>query len=162
MIRERIQKDYVAKNKEVKMNARRDNRAFADQLAKEAEKAVNKRDMDVLHKITRRLCGTRQKCSTVVRDRGWLILNIHREHAAIWVEHFKSVLNQPCPLYIVATPPASKDLEISVNTPAVREVADAIRFLKNGKVTGITRFTLKCLKLTCQHLLEFFSPFSMK
>ena len=113
-IRERIQRDYDAKNKEVKKNARRDKRAFADQLAKEAEEAANKRDMGALHKITRRLCGTRQKCSTVVRDREGRILTTDREQAARWVEHFKSVLNQPCPLYTVAPSPASKDLEISV------------------------------------------------
>ena len=40
-IREQIQKYYDAKNKEVKNNARRDKRAFADQLAKEAEEAAN-------------------------------------------------------------------------------------------------------------------------
>ncbi len=40
-IRERILRDYDAKNKEVKKNARRDKRAFADQLAKEAEEAAN-------------------------------------------------------------------------------------------------------------------------
>ena len=39
-IRERIQRDYDANNKEVKKNARRDKRAFADQLAKEAKKAL--------------------------------------------------------------------------------------------------------------------------
>ena len=38
-------------NKIVKENARRDKRAFADQLAKEAEMATNKRDMGALHKI---------------------------------------------------------------------------------------------------------------
>ena len=34
-------------------------------------------------------------------------------------------------------PPALKDLEISANTPTVREVADAIRSLKNGNATSI-------------------------
>ena len=36
----------------VKKNARRNKRAFADQLAKEAEEAGNKRDIGALHRIT--------------------------------------------------------------------------------------------------------------
>ena len=44
-IRERIQKEYNAMNEIVKKNARRDKRAFADQLAKEAKEAANKRDI---------------------------------------------------------------------------------------------------------------------
>ena len=46
-----------AMNKIVKKNSRRDKRAFADQLARDAEEAANKRDMGALHMITRRLCG---------------------------------------------------------------------------------------------------------
>ena len=88
--------------------------------------------MGALHKITRLLCVARQKCSTIVRDREGRILTTDREQAARWVEHFKSVLNQPCPLNTVTSPPASKDLEISVGTPTVKEVKDAIRSLKNG------------------------------
>ena len=103
--------------------------------------------MGALHKITRRLCETRQKCSTVVRDRGRRILTTDREQAARWVEHFKSVLNQPCPLNTVAPPPASKDREISVNTPAVRGVADAVRSLKNGKATSIDAIHAEMLKV---------------
>ena len=37
-------------------------------------------------------------------------------------------------LNTVALPPASKDLEININTPTIRELADAIRSLKNGMV----------------------------
>ena len=44
-------------------------RTFAYQLAREAEEAANKPDMGALHKITRRLCGARLKCSTVFCDR---------------------------------------------------------------------------------------------
>ena len=85
-------------NKIVKKDARRDKRAFADQLAKEAEEATKKRDMGALQTITRRLCGVRQKCSTVVRVRERRILTTDREQAVKWAEHLKSVLYQPCPL----------------------------------------------------------------
>ena len=61
-------------NKIVKKNARRDKRAFADKMAREAEEAANKRDMGALYKITRKLCGARQKRLTVFRDRKMGIL----------------------------------------------------------------------------------------
>ena len=57
------------------------------------------------------------------------------------------------------TPPASKDLEISVGTPTVKEVKDAIRSLKNGKATGIDAIHARCSRLTCKHLLESFPLF---
>ena len=56
---------------------------------------------------------------------------------ARWVEQLKSVLNQPCPLNTVAHSPASKDLEISLNTPRIREVSDAARSLKDSKANDI-------------------------
>ena len=58
---------------------RRDKRAFAVQLTKEAEEAADQRDMGALHKITRRLLEAHQKCSTVVRDRQGHILITDRE-----------------------------------------------------------------------------------
>ena len=100
----------------VKKNARRNKRAFADQIAKEVEETANKRDMGALHKITRRLCGVRQKCSTVARNRAGRILTTDREQSASWVEHFKSVLNQPCPLNTAISSPSSKDLDSAWHT----------------------------------------------
>ena len=79
--------------------------------------------MGALHKITRRLCETRQICSTVISDRKWHILTTDREQAARWVEHFKS---QSCALNLVTHPPASKDMKTSEGTPTFREAKDAI------------------------------------
>ena len=112
--------------------------------------------MSALHKITRRLRG---KCSTVVRNRVGYILTTNSEQAAKWVEHFKSVLNQPFPLNTDAPPPASKDLEISVNTPTVREVAEAIRSIKNSKATGIDAIHADMLKVDLPTSVVVLSPF---
>ena len=73
-------------------------------------------------------------------------------------QHFKSVLNQPCPLNIVEPSPASKDREISVNTPTVRELADAIRSLKNGKATGIDTIHAEMLKIDLQTSVGVLCP----
>ena len=56
------------------------------------------------------MCGTRQKCSTAVMDHGGRMLTTDREQAVKKLEHFKSVLNQPCHLNTVPPPPASKEL----------------------------------------------------
>ena len=61
---------------------------------------------------------------------------------------FRILQNQPCPLNTVAPPPASKDLGISLNTPMARDVASAIRSLKNVlKGKRYWRFSLKKLKV---------------
>ena len=78
-------------NKIVKKIARRDKRAFADQMAKEAEEAASKRDQ---------------------RD-----------------------------------------------TPTVKEVEDAIRSLKNGKVTGIDAIHAEMLKVDLPTSVGVLSPF---
>ena len=51
---------------------------------------------------------TRQKCLIVVRDHRGRILTTVRELATKRFEHFKSVLNQPCPLNTVALPQIQK------------------------------------------------------
>ena len=90
-----------------------------------------------------------QKRSTVVRDHKRRILATDREQAARWVEHFKGVLSQPCPLnsVTVTPPPASKDIEISKGTPTIKEVKDAIISLKNAKETSIDAIQAKMLKV---------------
>ena len=152
-IRERFQKDYDPKNKEVKKNARRDKRVFADIVAKEAEEAANKRDMSAIHKITRKQCGTHQKCSTVVNDRGGRILTADSEQATRWVENFKSVLNQHWL--------ASKDLEISVNTLTFRD-SGRHQILKNGKATGIDAIHAEMLKVDLLTSVGVFYHYSMR
>ena len=114
--------------------------------------------MGAHHKTTRRLCGQCQKCSTVVRDRGERKLTTDREQAVMRIKHFKSVLSQPYSLYTVEPSHASNELENRVNTPTIREVADAIRSLKNGKATGIDAIHAETLKVDLP-TSEPFSPF---
>ena len=57
------------------------------------------------------------------------------------------------------TPLASKDLEISVGTPMVKEVKTAISSLKNGKATGINTICAKMLKVDLQTSVGVLSPF---
>ena len=71
----------------------------------------------------------------------------------------KSVLNQLCHLSTVAPLPTSKDSEISVNTLTFRQVANAIRSLKNGKtirIDAIHNDTLFTLQNMCWNSLPLF------
>ena len=133
-------------------------KAFAEQLAEEA----NKRDMGAIHKITRRLCRTRQKSSTFVRNRRRRIFTTNREQAARLVEPFKSVLNQPCLLNTIALSPVFQDLEISVNKPTIREVADANRSLKTFKTTDIDAVHAEMLKVDLTGSVRVLCPFLLK
>ena len=49
-----------------------------------------------------------------------------------------------------------------MNTSTVREEADEIISLKNGKAIGIEAIQMDMLKVDFQHLLESFHPFSTK
>ena len=61
-----------------------------------------------------------------------------------WIENFKNFLNQHFPLKTIALPPASKELENSVNTPMVVGV---IRPLKNDKAIYIDVAHAEMLKV---------------
>ena len=59
-------------------------------------------------------------------------------------------------------PPASKDLEISVGTPTIKEVKDTIRSLKYGKETGIDAIHADMLKFDLLTSFGVLSPFFNK
>ncbi|KAL9958972.1 hypothetical protein ACROYT_G036051 [Oculina patagonica] len=56
-VQQQVQKAYKMKDKEVKKSARNDKRAFAEELAGEAECAAARGEMNAVYKITKRLCG---------------------------------------------------------------------------------------------------------
>jgi hypothetical protein len=134
-IRSQVQKEYSAKDREVKRNARKDKRAFVEQLAEEADKAAKRGDLSATHKITNRLCGARAR-TTVVRGTDGSLLSTAEEQASRWVEHFRSVLNQKDPEVTNMPSPAEGDLEVNTQAPTELEIRDAIKTLKNRKAAG--------------------------
>lgn len=95
---EKAKASYKNKDREVKRCARREKRAFIENLASEAEKAAAYGNLGTVFKITKRLYGKCTTHSTHVRDKNGNICPSEREQAARWVQHFEEVLNFPEPV----------------------------------------------------------------
>ena len=145
-LHDQLQKDYSEKNKEVKRGARRDKRAYMDNLAKEAEKASKSGNLSMMYKITKLLSGNKYKTSVPLLDKSGKRISSEREEAARWVEHFQEVLNRPDPEEPTSPPPADDTLNINVDPPTVVEIVEAIKTLKAGKAAGIDDIHSEMLK----------------
>ena len=113
---------YKNKNHEVKKSARRDKRAFVEELANEAELAASRGELSTVYKITKQLCGKNSNPSLPVKDKHGNNIATEREQTARWVEQFREVLNRPEP-----DDPAEIDrsdvlLDIDTSPPSKEEV----------------------------------------
>lgn len=91
-LHEKAEAFYTNKDREVKRCARREKRAFIENLPSEAEKAA------AYGNLANRLYGKCTTHSTHVRDKNGNICPSEREQAARWVQHFEEVLNLPEPV----------------------------------------------------------------
>ena len=130
------EEEYKIKDKEVKRNARRGKRVFAEKLANEAETAAAKGDLNTVYKITKQLSGWNNTCKKPVKDKHGKLLTTEREQAAQWVQHFEEVLNRPEPKE-PADPDPLDDIDINISPPSQAEVETAIKAMKSGKAPGI-------------------------
>ncbi|RNA28656.1 endonuclease-reverse transcriptase, partial [Brachionus plicatilis] len=83
-IKTMIEKEYSSKNKDVKKSARRDRRAFIDQMAKIADEAAERGDLSETFKITNHLCGTRTKVALVKDKEGKTLSTIQEQASEIF------------------------------------------------------------------------------
>ncbi|KAL9953192.1 hypothetical protein ACROYT_G040569 [Oculina patagonica] len=121
-VQQQVQKAYKMKDKEVEKSARNDKRAFAEELAGEAERAAARGEMSAVYKITKRLCGKNINQSAPVKNNDNNNLTTEREQAARWVQHFGEVLNRPEPDDPADPPPAEDVININISPPTEAEV----------------------------------------
>ena len=116
-IKDRLRKDYVDKDREVKKRVRADEREMLEEMAKKAEEAAKKNEMGTLHKITDTICGKKHSKSVGVRTKDGKLLTQEDEVRERWEEHFTEVLNIPCDIPVDDSVEeelrAGKDLEKS-------------------------------------------------
>jgi hypothetical protein len=134
---ERVQKEYSEKNKEVKKSARRDKRAYMEEIAEEAEEAARRGDLGAVYKITKKLCGQSSSQAVPVKDKHGNTISTESEQADRWVQHFQEVLNRPDPDDPADPEEAEIILDIDTSEPTEAEVTAAIRRMKSGKAAGI-------------------------
>lgn len=142
---QRAKAEYKIKDKEVKRSARRDKKAFVEELAGEAEMAAAKGELSTVYKITKQLSGQSNTYTKPVKDKQGELITTEREQAARWVQHFKEVLNWPEPNE-PADPELSNDIAIKTGPPSQAEVETAIKAMKNGKAPGINLLQAELLK----------------
>ena len=85
------------KDHEVKKSARRDKRAFVEELAGEVELAASRGELSAVYKITKQLCGKNSNPNLPVKDKHNNNISTEREQTARWVEYIREALNRPEP-----------------------------------------------------------------
>lgn len=87
-IHEQVQKAYTSKDNEVKKSAKKDKRAFVEEIYCQAECSTERGQFSAVYKITKRLCGGNKNQSAQIKDKNGNMLSTEREQANRWVQHF--------------------------------------------------------------------------
>ena len=148
-LKSRLSRQYAEANKEVKDSARRDKRAYLDNLADEAEQAAGRGDLATLYKITRTLSNRQMHPSQAIRDKEGKLITAEKEQLERWTEHFKEILNRASPQRdddIPTEDPPQTALQIDTAGITIEEVEKAIKGLNSGKAPGIDNLNAELLK----------------
>ncbi|KAK3517624.1 hypothetical protein QTP70_013436 [Hemibagrus guttatus] len=128
---------YREKDREVKTSTRRDKRRHIEQLAEDAERAAEQKDMKTVYMTTKKLRGDRgQNQDIPVRAKDGTPITEEYAKLERWKEHFRKILNRPDPPALADIPEADEDLDIDMGDIRVEEVKAAIHKMKNGKAPG--------------------------
>ena len=148
-IKEKRKKEYRAADNETKKSLRRDKRAWANELSKEAETAANNGNLKAVYDATRTLSGEWKRTLDVVKDKEGKLLTNEKDVQARWQEHFKDILNRPAPespLTQADIPRAPEIDTIETDYVQTEEIKEAIRHMKNHKSGGSDAITAELLK----------------
>ena len=150
-IKDRLRKDYIDKDREVKKRVRADKREMLEEMAKKAEEAAKKNEMGSLYKITNTICGKKHKKSAGVRTKDGKLLTQEGEVRGKWEEHFNEVFNIPCDIPVDESVEeelqAGKDLEnVNLEPPTREEVRRNLKRMQNDKAPGIDGITAEMWK----------------
>jgi len=140
-----LEKEYTALSKEVKKCARRDYRVYVDSTANEAQIAANQGNIKGMFNAIRRLMNNVWPNTAPIRDKEGKTITSIEGQIQRWKEYFEEILNTSTSpigkeetVKATLTPPL--ELPISVRPPSKREIIDAIKTMKNGKIIS----QLKC------------------
>ena len=139
-LQDRYRAEYSETNRRVKRKIQTDKRAYAEELARQAEEAARKGEQRNVYKIIRLVCGKYSSSSNVpIRDKQGQLLTSEKDQEA----HFEEVLNRPAPEEEPEIPGAEEDLSIEAGPPRQEEIIFAIRHpAKTASVPSCSRLTL--------------------
>lgn len=144
----RAMEAYSAKERDVKRSARRDKRRWFGQLAAAAQQAADSHNPRETYRIAKVLMGSCKAPNHLVRAADGALLSNEEHQTERWSEHFEEVLNKPPSTFprspIGATP---EDARFTITAPSQREIAAAIKKLKNNKAPGADNIASEMLKV---------------
>lgn len=91
-----LSREYNRIHREVKRSFRKDRRDWAEELAKEAEQAVEQCDMRKLYNITKTLANKKSFVKKPVKNKENQNV-IATEQLKVWEEYFRDLLKQKAP-----------------------------------------------------------------
>ncbi|CAN0554762.1 unnamed protein product, partial [Ectocarpus sp. 8 AP-2014] len=149
---------YKVKNREVAQGAKMDKRMWLNKLADDAQQAASSHNMRDTYRIAKQLCAMGKQGSHLVRARDGRTLSNIDEQAERWSEHFEEVLNKtPSTLSRSPTGPPPRRT-FNTNPPSRREIAAAIKRLKNNKAPGLDNIASEMLKVDIDGISSQLEP----
>ena len=148
-IKEKLRENYRSKDREVKKSARRDKRKWAEDLAQEAENAVQMGRMKTVYDMTKKLTNEKRKAVNSVRDKSGQLITEEPQKRSRWKEHFEEILSRPEPENPIGQPNTDEISErVNVKTDYISagEIRRAMSDIKNRKAPGRDGITVELLK----------------
>ena len=128
---------------------RRDKRKWAENLAQEAENAVQMDRMKTVYDITKKLTNEKRKVVNSVRDKSGQLITEDSQKRSRWKEHFEKILHRPEPENPIGQPNTDEISErVNVKTDYISagEIRRAMSDMKNRKAPGRDGITVELLK----------------
>ena len=137
-------------DRRVKRSCRRDKREWLEERGREAQEAANRNDLKTLYRIVRELSNSNTgNSNTPIKDPLGNVITNEEDQEARWVEHFRSVLNQPPPIApynMQWTGEEAFEVQVNMEEITQMEVKEAITSLKNNKAPGADEISAELLK----------------
>uniref|UniRef100_A0A8D9EGU9 Craniofacial development protein 2 n=1 Tax=Cacopsylla melanoneura TaxID=428564 RepID=A0A8D9EGU9_9HEMI len=140
-------KDYYDRHREVKRSFRNDKRKWAENLAKEAQKAANTGNIKELYNTTKQLANKQFRSKKPIKDKNGNALYNDREQIKRWQEYFKELFEKNSDENLRENETdVPGDARISCDPPTKSEICKAVKEMKNGKSPGIDHIPAEVLK----------------
>ena len=159
-IKEKLRENYRSKDREVEKSVRRDKRKRAEDLAQEAENAVQMGRMKTVYDVTKKLTNEKRKAVNSVRDKSGQLITEESQKRSGWKEHFEEILNRPeqeNPIGQPNTEEISERVNVKTDYISAGEIRRAMSDMKSRKASGRDGITVELLKadnIITESLLE--------
>lgn len=156
--KENATRNYNELEKKVKRGARADKRKFFNDLADQAQRAADSKNMRETYRLARRISGKGPVAEKPLLSADGTLLTTDSDKSERWSTYFEELLNKP-PVTIAQSPsePVSTR-SFKESPPTALEVKSAIKQLKNNKAPGADNIAAEMLKADIEVMTELLHP----